>query len=115
MLSRIGARAENDARFHGTKAAVNPKKVTRDVARTAGWFVLSGGGVSLALLGFGRAMIGGPASGLLMILVDLFLPARRRGGRRNVPVREYTGPVGGPWEGPFSGTAWMARVVGACP
>jgi hypothetical protein len=30
-------------------------------------------------------------------------------------VREYTGHPGGPWEGPFSGLAWMGRVVGVCP
>jgi hypothetical protein len=32
-----------------------------------------------------------------------------------VMVREYTGPLGGPWQGPFSGSAWMGRVVGVCP
>ena len=32
-----------------------------------------------------------------------------------VNVREYTGAPGGRWEGPFSGLAWMGRVVGVCP
>jgi hypothetical protein len=32
-----------------------------------------------------------------------------------VEVREYTGELGGRWDGPFSGLAWMARVVGTCP
>ena len=33
-----------------------------------------------------------------------------------VEVREFTAPgPNGPWEGPFGGIAWSARVVGRCP
>ena len=33
-----------------------------------------------------------------------------------VDVREYTAPdVNGPWDGPFGGLAWSARIDGLCP
>jgi hypothetical protein len=35
---------------------------------------------------------------------------------KGVEVREFTAPgPNGPWEGPFGGIAWSARILGVCP